>query len=156
MTARCHGTQQTEQFPYQQVPKASVFQARWSFILWEEKWKSPRKRLLELILTAELPFLRVMPISMHTYGDCYPGLESVKIKYRNVLPFLGSLRKESEMMCLNVIWRRVKLQSMLVILSVTAVHVVLLLFAMKASIDVSVHYSGSKTLACDNASASKC
>ena len=93
---------------------------------------------------------------MHTYGDCYPGLESVKIKYRNVLPFLGSLRKESEMMCLNVIWRRVKLQSMLVILSVTAVHVVLLLFAMKASIDVSVHYSGSKTLACDNASASKC
>lgn len=142
-----------QQFPYQQVPKASVFQVRWSWILWEEKRKSPRKRLLKLILSAELPFLRVMPI---TCGNCYPGLESIKMNFRNVLPFLGSLRKESEMMCLNAVWRRVKLQSMLVILSLTAGHEVLLIFAMKTSKDVSVHYSGSKILACDNTTASKC
>lgn len=93
---------------------------------------------------------------MCAYGNCYPGLESVKINFRRVLPFLGSLRKESEMMCLNVIWRRVKLQFMLVILSVTASHAVLLIFAMKTSKDVSVHYSGSKILAHDNTTASKC
>lgn len=45
---------------------------------------------------------------------------------------------------------------MLVVLAVIAGHAVLLLFAMKTRVEVSVYYSGSKSLDHDNKVSPKC
>lgn len=74
--------------------------ARWEIValsgcfLWDEKGKSPRKRVLELILTIELPWLRVMPTSVAAEGES-TACTSFHVCLWKLLPRTGDLKAKT-------------------------------------------------------------
>lgn len=110
--------------PYQQVSKTSVHQVgNCCFEQWDEKGKSPRKKVFEPILTIELPWLRVMPKSVAAEGESIAYM-SFCMCLRKLLPntgeFKGKILKYHALSCvlqkenkkkvqLNNKWQRLKL-----------------------------------------------